>query len=680
MAGQIPLKQPGDDAGAPDEPGRGPAARAAPAEQVLVGPSGGGIQVTVVDYLHEPWFSPARLRRGLSSASISFVVHLIVLAVLGWWAVPQIIHKGLPAIIAEALNEPEEELVTVKLDSQIEPAEELSFSVAASEALGVEGGGTPHVTEPVVASALVDRVPEGPRATLDQWLTVFPGSGENEMFKRMLEGAPGRHRAVVDGYDTALDRITQEILRMLEKSNVLVIWCFDESKSMKDDQSEIRERIDRVYTELGLSDTAAGEALLTAIVSYGRDFHVHTAKPTYDIGQIRAAIDQIPVDETGMEFMCQAVGRSIAQYKYFARKGKRQMALILVSDESGEPSNNFQYLEAMVQEARSTRCKVYVLGREAVFGYPYAHVHWVHPQTKHHHWLPVNRGPETAFVEQLQTDGFARRQDAYPSGFGSYGQSRMARQTGGIFFLLPSLESNVVRDEKTREYEMKAMRGYYPDLRARQEIVTDRGRSKLRMAIWKIVSDLNPYRPEVQKVTEMRVRFSPDYKTFVNQVAEEEQKAAVYLQYLDEAVKVLERMKPSREQEQSPRWQANYDLILAQLMAYKVRIYEYGAYLDTFVKNPKQVPLHKPPDLNLEYWKITTCEEMLTKEVTGEYLERANTLLAECAKNHVGTPWAARANWERKRGYGVTLEPVYWHTWRKGGGGRPVELIPIPKL
>ena len=85
------------------------------------------------------------------------------------------------------------------------------------------------------------------------------------------------------------------------------------------------------------------------------------------------------------------------------------MALILVSDESGEREENVGHLEATINIARDARCRIYVLGREAVFGYPHVRFRYRHPQTRRVHWLIANRGPETAFVEQLQTNGFRRR-------------------------------------------------------------------------------------------------------------------------------------------------------------------------------------------------------------------------------------------------------------------------------
>ena len=119
---------------------------------------------------------------------------------------------------------------------------------------------------------------------------------------------------------------------------------------------------------------------------------------------------------------------------------------------------------------------------------------WVHPQTQHVHWLPIDRGPETAFVEQLQTDGFHRRYDAHPSGFGPYECSRLGRETGGIFFMLPSLETNLVHGQK-RNYDMEAP--YFPDLRSRLEVKADIDRSPLRTMLEKVIYDLNPYNPQV---------------------------------------------------------------------------------------------------------------------------------------------------------------------------------------
>jgi hypothetical protein len=363
------------------------------------------------------------------------------------------------------------------------------------------------------------------------------------------------------------------------------------------------------------------------------------------------------------------------------------MAMILVTDESGDPENNQRYLEQAVAEAQSAKCKIYTLGRQAVFGYPYAHIRWQHPQTKRFHWLQIDRGPETAFIEQLQTNGFWRRYDAFDSGFGPFEQTRMSKETGGIFFMLPTVERDLVQFEKGN-YDLEQMRAYKPDLRSKEEQYFDRDNTAIRRALWQVVgTDLNPYIPEVARQINLRQHFSLNAAEFKTQAQTEQQKALRYLPYLYNVEKFLEENRRLREQETNPRWQANYDLIYAQVVAFQVRVYEYGRYLDYFMVHPKTAPAKKAPNLTLVHWDITTRkytfaedpkEEYQNREKVLEYIKKANDLFALVKQNHPGTPWAARADWELRRGYGVELVPDYDVPSGGGGGNGPV--IPIPKL
>lgn len=492
------------------------------------------------------------------------------------------------------------------------------------------------------------------------------------------DGQIGDGRAVVQSYQSAMDRLTQEIVWMLDKGPTLVIWAFDQSESMQDDQKEIRQRVEHVYAQLGLLNKSNEDALQTAVTSYGDQnrYLVHTKYPTHELNDIIGAIDEVPVDKSGKEYMCSAIQKAIADHRQYAQRSRRQMAMIVVTDESGERNDNEAQLEKALAEAKAARCKIYVLGREAVFGYPYVHIRWVHPQTKRVHWLPIDRGPETAFAEQLQIDGFRRRYDAHPSGFGPYECSRLGRETGGIFFMLPSLETNLVRGEK-RDYGMEAP--YFPDLRARNEVKTDIDKSPMRTMLEKVIYDLNPYNPAVQKQVEMRVEFATDYDTLARQIKQEVGKSVVYLEYLAKAETTVGKMQNARKYEASPRWQANYDLLYAQLIAYQARMYEYAAFIDQFekdleayVKNPanpknafKPPPKTKPaadsksPGLTHQEWHIRTRAKTITGDKIQPYVERATAQFKEIIENHPGTPWAARADYELKRGFGVELVPWY---------------------
>jgi len=489
-------------------------------------------------------------------------------------------------------------------------------------------------------------------------------------------GFVGQGRVVVDNYDQAFDKLTQEILEMLEESKVLVIWVFDQSGSMKDDQQVIRDRLEQVYAELGLREIAGGGNLMTAVTSYGKEFAVHTQRPTDKLDKIRAAIDEIPVDISGEEMMCRAVGHSIQHHADFVRRGQRRTALVLVTDESGNREDNDSYLEQVIHTATSSGTRIYSLGREAVFGCPFAHIRWEHPQTFVIHYIPIDRGPESAYVEQLQTEGFHRRYDSHPSGYGPYEQSRMARETGAIFFLLPSVELDVVALDK-RRYRLDLMREYRPDLRRRDVAMAEIGKSQLRTGLTQIIYDMNPYNEKAAEIIVMRDRFSKNLQEFIKQVNTEQAKITIYLDYLDRMGTALEEIWGLRKQETIPRWQANADLMRAQLLVYKIRLYEYGAYLEYFMNNPQYVSPTKDPNLHLIDWRIARRQEMITGEVTAKYLERAKELFQTVIDKHPDTPWAARAEKEMESGFGIHLYP-YYRRIPTGTGTSP--LIPVPKL
>jgi len=399
---------------------------------------------------------------------------------------------------------------------------------------------------------------------------------------------------------------------------------------------------------------------------------MHTREPTYKIEDIRDAIDAVPLDPTGLEYTCTAIGKIIDGHRKFASSGQRQLALIVVTDESGEQDDNKTNVEAAISVARDNRCPLYVLGREAVFGYPYCYMNWVHQETGLNFWLQINRGPETPDVEQLQTDGFHHRWDAHPSGFGPYEHTRMARETGGVFFLLPSPEVNLVaRDD--RKYELNAMRPYLPDLGPRAAYLAEREKSELRRTVAKVIYDLNPYVKELERFLIVPSYYSIDPEQFRASIAVELEEAKQFFLYLDAAEKELERIKDRRDNEPNPRWRANYDLLYAQVIAYKVRMYEYGAFMEAFAREPKRVKNPLFP-VKTNYWALTTRAETITDEETSSYRERSRQMLEQIVNDHPGTPWAARAQWELARGFGVDLVEHYEDPRRIGIGTM------VPKL
>lgn len=165
-----------------------------------------------------------------------------------------------------------------------------------------------------------------------------------------------------------------------------------------------------------------------------------------------------------------------------------------------------------------------------------------------------------------------------------------------------------------------------------------------------------------------------DEAEFRRQAIQEMEDARKYVLYLHEAEKALERMAEQRRLETYPRWQANYDLIYAQVLAYKVRIYQYGAYLQWWLDNPdkRPKPSIKPPSprATATHWDIRTRKEVIPtpnfpQEELDKYMAKATELFKKVSQDHEGTPWDSRAKWELSRGFGVHLVQD-WDDPRRG--------------
>ena len=492
----------------------------------------------------------------------------------------------------------------------------------------------------------------------------------------------GETGAVVEGYGAAMSRLTREILRMMREQRVMVVWMFDESESMKDDREQIAEQFNQVYTELGIAakqdqeEAAKGrsrpragsrlqdQALLTSITGYGEKLHFVMEEPTADTDAIKKAILNVAVDPSGLENQWQSLRDVIAKYRVMAGRQERRLVIVMVTDESGDDG---QFLEDALQECKRSNAPVYILGRESVFGYPYAHVRWVDPMYKLTHWLRINRGPETAYAECLQWNGFGARRDVYQSGFGPYEQVRMAKETGGIFFLLPGEEEDLTGPgaNSKREFDFLDMKEYQPTLESRREYEELRARSpKFRQQIWEVIVRLNPH---IDKELNVRDQWYPsDPAKFREEAQRNFNRAVKSLVLAQQAAVILEQTAPQREREGSQRWRAAYDLMHAQVYAYRVRLWQYLLAADQHVK-ANTVP--KNPKNNA--WDVTFRQELLPpdeeqlkltkidlKEIDDQ-MKRAKELYALVIKEHPGTPWADRAQLEMKQGFGIGFREVF---------------------
>ncbi len=610
------------------------------------------------------------VKRGIPGWLISLGLHIVVLTSLTWVTM-HVQVDDLRVAIETAFSEDR---------TAEEFTKELNVESQVAESLNVVSGGAATTTNPIPGGtggggdgsgfgAAVSQRAIDSSQQFQQPIVVYNGGGMGlpgveQLGAELGEGqVMGEVGAAVEGYGPALGRVTQEVLRMMRESRLLVVWLFDESESMKDDQAEIREQFHKVYEELGIAQErdanlkAGKEILLTSVYSFGKELTMITPKPTASIPEIRAAISRIRIDESGKENMCAALSEVIDKYSPVAKRGHRKLAIIVVTDESGDDG---ELIDDVVYKAKKARSPIYILGREAVFGFPIARIRWKDPKYGLDHWLQINRGPETAFAEAMQFDGLHARWDAHSSGFGPYEQARLAKETGGIFFVLPHEEENLIGQEAIdkRKFAFLDMKEYVPELIGRREYEDARSRSKFRSTIWEVIVLMNPFKDAELQIQEHHYTVVPE--EFLKNGQVQFTRALRAMGMLNQAAQALEKIRPLRDKEDSQRWRADYDLILAQSLAYRVRLFQFLLVMD---RHLNQYPPLKNPKSN--EWNLIRTQEMLKPDarqvkltkINMEELQKqekkARDLFAFVIKTHPRTPWSNRAEYELQQGFGM---------------------------
>ena len=497
-----------------------------------------------------------------------------------------------------------------------------------------EGSSLPGVKLDSLARSPLNLLPVAPAADLG-------GGGK-------IAGDP---TFVVKEIGVALDQLAREILRQLKDHKVTVVWLFDESISMQDDQKTIIEKFDRVSSELkqNIDPTkkAAG-ALNHAIVGFGQGLDYMLEKPRDDIEQIGRAIKKLRIDSTGIENTMTTIRQVAEHYSALIRKDKeRKVLIVLVTDESGDDGAD---VEEARQALKRNLIPLYVIGRQSLFGYPFAHHRYEDPVTHDVYHPLIRRGPETADLELYQWDGLYDRWDEQPSGFASYELARLTVESGGIYFLLPSEEFMRIR-HREQAYSSVALKEYQPEYDNRLTYVQKREASPLRQTLHAIVMEGRNFI--------YRRDFPIEHPELVKAAMEEGQKATIKLNALLAIEHRLVELHKLRDREPAKRWQAHYDLMLAQTVAFQVKAYEYRALMASIVNQPPTPKRNPAQDLVITWVVDHAREPLAPKNETAKKYAEAKRLLEEVIANHPKTPWADLAQDAIDRGFSVKFNE--WH-------------------
>lgn len=610
--------------------------------------------------------------RDMSAWMVSFILHFTLLIIIA--------SLTLYVPIRDKLTHPAAPIV--ELDDTPLP-QEFHFSAESHEQIGAMSQGGLQAARPSAPN-------ESPESHVVYDLaptTSTVGGIEFPDFNRTILNGPslpdnliikGSGSVGTTGAEGAIDRITHEILLSLDERPTVVAWLFDQSGSLKPQRESIAQRFDRVYKELGVIEASGNAAfkqhgdkpLLTLISEFGNAINLLTPKPTADLNDIKAAVRAINDDpkSDGKENVFQSVGFLAEKLRHYRLSAPRRNVMIVVfTDEAGD---DLQALDATVDTCRKYEIPVYVIGVPAPFGRETAYVKWVDPDPKFDQspqWAPVHQGPESMLPERLKLlfGGRAEEEEQLDSGFGPFGLSRLAYETGGLYFTVhPDRESGkrIERWESAAMstyfsmfFDERIMRNYRPDYVSAKQYA-DVLKSNKACAALVEASQLSA----TTAMENVRLRFPRvDDGQFARELSEAQREAARLEPKIEALAAILRQGERDRSRIKTPRWQAGFDLAIGRALAVKVRTEGYNAML----AQAKQGLKFK--DVKNDTWELQSVDSVTISSALEKDAADAKKYLKRVLTDHKGTPWALDAEKELRQPLGWE-----WHEQFSDVAGR----------
>ena len=595
-----------------------------------------------------------------SSALIgSVLVHVAIILALAIQPIRNLMDEEAVVLVSQPVEEISQEIEIVEEVEYDEPSDEIGasseFDTAMAEASAETFSEVPEISNPI---EMVE--------------SEFANIMATEVFKpstaqlNKLETRDGKTGVQTAGAVGAIERLTFEIRESLDERNTLVVWLFDQSASLLRQRVEIRDRFDEIYTELDVIGAVDRQKqkqgrmnhdapLLTSVIGFGgQKPTLYTDPPTEDVDQIKAIIDTMETDSSGVENVFTAITTAVDKYRTLRRSRggngpQRNVMLVVVTDERGDDDRK---LEDSIKVCRDTGMPVYVIGVPAPFGLKHTLVKYVDPDPKYDQtpqFAQVDQGPESLLPEYVQVGFTGDFQSEKPidSGFGPYALTRLCYETGGIFFSVHpnrAMNRNVGRrelspfaSELTRFFDAGAMQPYRPDYLSPTDYRRQVEKSPLRRSL---VMAANQSKP-VGGIRRPKTKFvQQNVATLVGELTTAQQEAARLEPTLIRLASVLEPGMKFRDKETSPRWRAGYDLAMGRVLAQKVRTETYNAML----AKAKQGMAFKNKKNNT--WLLKADDEISVGSKWERQASTATELLTTVVEDHKGTPWAYLAQQE----------------------------------
>ncbi len=494
---------------------------------------------------------------------------------------------------------------------------------------------------------LLDLNPEGQRP-----LMYDIAQGQNLSQTMVVHGTTGEGLIQIE---SALDRVTWEIAQNLQEHKVLVVWLIDASGSLAPQRQLLQRRLKRIYGELHALELTEqiprlDRPILSGVVAFGAKTTFMTKEPTDKFDDILSAIQNAPIDESGIENVFTAVYQVMEAWsKYRTDKGRR-ILLVTVTDEAGDDYGPM--MELAITKCRHYEAKNYVIGPASPFGRRKGLVPYVAKENGQTYQIPVDLGPETVVVESVDLPfWYEGPQYTYlSSGYGPYALSRLVNETGGVYFMTNMTTTAGL--STVGDFDAGLMKAYVPDYRysSPDQFMKDLIKYPLRAAVVGAAEYSQTTNLRAQGTPQMEFRVQSN--NFRQSFADAQRSAAISSLAIDN---ILVRMPPNVDKlyasEPSARWRLAFSLNYGRLLAQKIRAFEYNSALAQLKTGYSEADIQN----KVNHFLLRPSRELTYAPSLKKQVGIAEAHLQRVLDEAPGTPWAIMASRELRDGFGIKL-------------------------
>lgn len=511
--------------------------------------------------------------------------------------------------------------------------------------LGLEIAKNPRME--TAPTALLDLNVEGMRPPMYD----IP-QGMNLSEKMVVHGTTGEGLVQIE---SALDRVTWEIAQNLQERKVLVVWLIDASGSLGPQRLVLQRRLKRIYGELhALEQTEQiprlDQPILTGVVTFGAKTLFMTKEPTAKFEEVLSAVRNAPTDESGIENVFAAVNQVMDSWNKYRTDNGRRILLVTVTDEAGD--DHGPTMELAITKCQRFGAKGYVIGPASPFGRRKGLVPYVAKENGQTYQIPVDLGPETVVVENVDLPfWYEGPQYTYlSSGYGPYALSRLVRETGGVYFLT-NMTTNAGLST-VGEFDPGLMKAFEPDYKysSPDQFLRDMIKHPLRAAVVGAAEYSQTTNLRAQGTPQMEFRVQPG--NFRQAFTDAQRSAAISSLAVDN---ILARMPPNVEKlyasEPSARWRLAFSLNYGRLLAQKIRAFEYNSALAQLKTGYAEADIQS----KVNHFLFRPSRELTYAPSLRKQVGVAEGYLQRVISEAPGTPWAVMAARELRDGFGIKL-------------------------